>query len=417
MELDNDVDITMVDVSDTKLADANVALLKSTLKNDSNDAKSKEIAIYKLGEIYAALGQPEQLRQLIFEIRPFFSQIPKARTAKIVRKLIDLVGNIPNTLELQAELCKESIEWCVQEKRTFLKQRIQARLAEIMLRLKQYNEAIKLITRLAREVKKIDDKLLLVEIHLIESKVHHSLQNVPKSKGALTAARSAANAIYCPPLLQAQIDMQAGVLCSEEKDYKTGFSYFFEAFENYNTVNMKKEAKMALKYMLLCKIMVDSSSEVYTIINGKIGIEYAGVEVDAMRAIADAHKERSIHAYAKVKDSFRAQLLEDPIVLRHLNQLYDNLLESHLIRLIEPFSRIEIPQVAKLIELPVEQVESKLSEMILDQKLNGTLDQGAGVLIVFDETQQDGTFDAALDTIKELNSVVDKLYKKARKLH
>lgn len=46
-------------------------------------------------------------------------------------------------------------------------------------------------------------------------------------KTALTSARTAANAIYCPPLMQGQIDMQSGTLHAEEKDYKTGFVNFF----------------------------------------------------------------------------------------------------------------------------------------------------------------------------------------------
>jgi len=87
-----------------------------------------------------------------------------------------------------------------------------------------------------------------------------------------------------------------------------------------------------------------------------------------------------------------------------------------LIRIIEPFSRVQIPHVAKLINLSVRQVEDKLSEMILDQKFNGILDQGSGDLIVFDDAVSDKTFQASLDTVKELGSVVDKLYRKATKL-
>lgn len=384
---------------------------------DGSQQKTKEDSIYRLGELYAKLGRAKDLQQLVVDIRPFFQAIAKSKTAKIVRSLIDLVGRIPGTEQLQIDLCLNAIEWCTQEKRTFLRQRIQARLTSIYLTTAKFKEALALITPTLKEVKKVDDKLLLVEIFLIESRVHHSLQNIPKAKAALTSARSSANAIYCPPGLQAEIDLQAGILSAEEKDYKTAFSYFYEAFEGNNTIQETALAGRCLKYMLLTKIMLNHPEDVYTIINGKGGIKYAGIDVEAMRAVADVYKKRDIHSLEAVLKQYHKQLSADSIVLAHLSDLKDALLEQNLVRLIEPFSRVQIKHVATLIAMAPGLVETKLSEMILDKKLNGILDQGSGDLIVFDETQSDKTYSAAVDTVKELSHVVDRLYGKAKRLH
>ena len=54
-------------------------------------------------------------------------------------------------------------------------------------------------------------------------------------------------------------------------------------------------------------------------------------------------------------------------------------------RIIEPYSKVQVKYVAEKIKLPEAHVEKKLSQMILDHKFQGILDQEDGVLIVFDE--------------------------------
>lgn len=47
---------------------------------------------------------------------------------------------------------------------------------------------------------------------------------------------------------------------------------------------------------------------------------------------------------------------------------------------------------------------------------SGILDQGSGVLVVFDETPVDKTYENTLELIHEMGKVVDALYSKAKKL-
>lgn len=316
----------------------------------------------------------------------------------------------------EVQLCQECINWAKDEKRTFLRQALEARLVALYHGTLQYTEALQLASSLLRELKKLDDKALLVEVQLLESRIYHSLSNLPKARAALTSGRTTANGIYCPPKLQAALDMQSGILhAADERDFKTAYSYFYEAFEGYDSIDSPK-ALTGLKYMLMCKIMLNHADEVQTILSGKLALKYQGPEVEAMKSIAQASHKRSLAEFQKTLVQYKTQLADDPIVNAHLKTLYDNLLEQNLCRIIEPFSRVQVQHVANLIKLPIDTVEKKLSQMILDKKFHGILDQGAGVLVVFDETPVDKTYGNSLETIQNMGKVVDALYHKAKKL-
>eukprot|EP00118_Oscarella_pearsei_P008294 m.41910 g.41910 ORF g.41910 m.41910 type:complete len:441 (+) comp33299_c0_seq2:21-1343(+) len=411
-------------------------LVQSEVRSgDDRQIKMKEQATLKLGSLFAKQKKPLglqnrsrrlcsliqesfllELHDLLKSTRPFLGVVSKAKAAKIVRNLLDFFLNMEGAPEdAKAEACMEWIEWAKSQKRTFLRQALEARLVSLKSDTGDCAGALQLVSPLLKELKKLDDKALLVEVQLLESRIYHTLGNVSKSRASLTSARTTANAIYCPPKLQAQLDMQSGILHAEEKDFKTAYSYFYESFEGFDSVDHPK-ANQALKYMLLSKIMMNSPDDVQNILSGKVALKYVSPNVESMKSVATASHNRSIAEFKQTLVRFENEIAADLIIKAHLEGLYDHLLEQNLCRVIEPFSIVEIVHIAEVIDLPLDVVERKLSQMILDKKLHGILDQGEGVLIVFDDAEEDHTYSSALDAIQSMGKVVDALYQKAKKL-
>ncbi|KKY17741.1 putative 26s proteasome non-atpase regulatory subunit 11 [Phaeomoniella chlamydospora] len=378
----------------------------------SSDAalRDYEGALVGLGELYRDTKNISELAELLKTSRSTLSSFAKAKTAKLVRQLLDYFSAIPNSLETQIVVTKSCIEWAVSEKRSFLRQNLETRLVSLYMQKQSWYDSLTLINSLLRELKRLDDKLVLVEVQLLESQVYHALTNQPKARAALTSARTSAASVYTPPLLQAGLDMQSGMLHAEDKDFNTAFSYFIEALEGYHSQDETAKATSALQYMLLCKIMLNLVDDVTSLLNSKQAQKYAGTNLEAMKAVARAHANRSLEEYEQALSNYRYELGSDVFIRNHLRRLYDAMLEQNLIKVIEPFSRVEIDHIAKMVGLDTQQVERKLSQMILDKVIVGVLDQGAGCLIIFEEAERDTGYDAALETIGKLSSVVDVLY-------
>jgi len=392
---------------------------------DVSEAPSEEILrdqeanILQLGEKLREEGKTKEMTDLIQKVRHFLRFMSKAKAAKLVRGLVDMFLEMERTDprgEREVQLCKECIEWAKEEKRTFLRQSLESRLVGLYFETERYQDALALGSALLKELKKLDDKNLLVDVQLLECKTYHALGNLPRARAALTSARTTANSIYVPPRVQAQLDLQSGILhASEEKDFKTAFSYFYEAFEQYDSVE-DKLALTALKYMLMSKIMLRMPEEVHNIVSGKLALKYSGTDIEAMKGVAQASKKRSLADFQTTVGKYSKELKGDKIVARHLDTLYQTMLEQNLCRIIEPYSRVQVKFVAEKIDLPEPEVEKKLSQMILDKKFQGILDQETRVLIIFEESERDETYDNVIETVGAMSKVVDRLYQAAQKL-
>ncbi|KAJ2546748.1 26S proteasome regulatory subunit rpn6 [Coemansia sp. RSA 1933] len=406
-------------------------------KASDTSASERETALLSLAALFERMQDADALTGLINSSQAFLISVPRAKSSKLVRVLVDRFSGIHGGLQSQINTCQGMIEWSKSENREYLRQALETRLVSLYLDSHMYTDALGLIAKLLTELKKLDDKMQLVEVHLLESRTFMALKNLPKSRAALTSARTAANSIYTPPPLQAQLDLQSGILHSEEGDFKTAYSYFLETMEGISVyanpkgpkgdatgdivaarANFEQQQLEAFAYMVLCKIMTQQPDEIPSLFaSGKTASKFRDHQVIvALQAVAKAQKQRSLADFEKALSVYRNELQSDETIRSHLAALYDTLLEQNLARLIEPYSRVEIAHVSKLIGLPIRVVENKLSQMILDRVLYGILDQGNGCLVIFPEPKTDSTYETTLETMKSLGNVVDSLYSKAATL-
>jgi len=258
---------------------------------------------------------------------------------------------------------------------------------------------------LLKEIKTLDNKILLVELHMLESRIQHSLSNIPKAKAALTACRASANSMYINPNLHAGIDLQAGIIATEENDFKIAYSYFYEAFEGCRIQKDKRRAKKALIYMMLCKIMNKKYKELNLLVNNKVILQFNGHAVERMCLISKVCENHSLKELEKILDEIK---FEDKLLKNKIKQIRDELEEENIIKLLKPYNKVQIIHISNLINLPLEYIIRKLSQMILDKKIDAILDQGTGSLIKNLPNTKLVTFQYALDLLEKLENIIEK---------
>jgi 26S proteasome regulatory subunit N6 len=74
---------------------------------------------------------------------------------------------------------------------------------------------------------------------------------------------------------------------------------------------------------------------------------------------------RSLKEFDAAVAKHGTSLAADILIQHHLDILYDQLLESNLMKIIEPFSCVEIARVAELIHLPLDKVQLQYSTIAI----------------------------------------------------
>ncbi|KAM0677605.1 26S proteasome non-ATPase regulatory subunit 11 [Binucleata daphniae] len=331
---------------------------------------------------YTSSMDCNNLIEFLQSLPSLWPDLSMSRTAKMLRCIIANQKNESERLNLVNNLLN------IYNNKKLISLELQARRIEFLLNLKQYQECLKSITDLSRELKKHDDKINLIRLYVCESQAYYALRNINRARSSLTTARAMAVSTFCPIDVQALIDSLTGMYICDERNYETSYGYFIEALDGYCLEKNSNSVKVA-RYLILSKIVGEKYNEVPNMIK-KLEDKVHNISNDfTINILYDVYKcciERDLNGYNKILKEKR-ESLKDEFVERHLDFLYERLLESNIKKIIEPYKNIKINYIASMIGLNVTIIENIISRMILDGKIKGILDHSINSLVLFESVK------------------------------
>ncbi|KAI9341336.1 PCI domain-containing protein [Obelidium mucronatum] len=251
------------------------------------------------------------------------------------------------------------------------------KLAKLWLDRKEFARLSKILRELRASCQTDDGEddqkkgTLLLEIYALEIQMHTETKNNKKLKALYQQCLSVKSAIPHPRIMGV-IRECGGKMHMSESEWQQAETDFFEAFKNYDEAGSSQRIT-CLKYLVLANMLNESSINPFDSQETK-PYKNDG-DIVAMTNLVNAYQRKEIFEFEKILRENRATIMDDPFIRTYIDGVLKNIRTQVLVKLIKPYTRIEIPFISKQLNVPAQDVEDLLVGLILDSKINGRIDQ------------------------------------------
>ncbi|XP_038079183.1 COP9 signalosome complex subunit 2 [Patiria miniata] len=366
------------------------------LEEDKGDWGFK--ALKQMIKINFKLGNYEEMmkryKQLLTYIK---SAVTRNYSEKSINSILDYISTSKNMGLLQ-EFYETTLMALKDAKNDRLWFKTNTKLGKLYFDREEFNKLAKILKQLHQACKTKDgsDDLKkgtqLLEIYALEIQMYTAQKNNKKLKALYEQSLQIKSAIP-HPLIMGVIRECGGKMHLRECEYEKAHTDFFEAFKNYDESGSPRRTT-CLKYLVLANMLMKSDINPFESQEAK---PYKNdPEILAMTNLVSAYQNNDINEFEKILKNNRRNIMDDPFIREHIEDLLRNIRTQVLIKLIKPYTRIHIPFISRELNIDVSEVESLLVQCILDNTICGRIDQ-VNQLLELDRHSQDTARYQALD--------------------
>ncbi|KNC99107.1 uncharacterized protein SPPG_05367 [Spizellomyces punctatus DAOM BR117] len=304
------------------------------------------------------------------------SAVTRNYSEKSINNILDFVSSSPDMKFLE-DFYSVTLRALEEAKNERLWTKTNLKLAKLWLDRHEYARLNKILRQLHQSCQNddgTDDQkkgTLLLEIFALEIQMYTETKNNKKLKALYQQCLHVKSAIPHPRIMGV-IRECGGKMHMGEKEWEKAQIDFFEAFKNYDEAGDPQRIQ-CLKYLVLANMLMESQINPFDSQETK---PYKNdPQIVAMTDMVNAYQRKELWEVEKILRNNKATILGDPFIRTYIDDVLKNIRTQVLIKLIKPYTRIEIPFVSKQLNISTSEVEDLLVGLILDNKVDGRIDQ------------------------------------------
>lgn len=322
-------------------------------------------------------------KQLLTYIR---TAVTRNYSEKSINSILDYIST-SKQMKLLQEFYEVTLDALRDAKNDRLWFKTNTKLGKLYLDREEFHKLSKILRQLHQSCQKDDgsDDLRkgtqLLEIYALEIQMHTLQKNNKELKKLYEASLQIKSAI-AHPLIMGVIRECGGKMHLREGEYNNAHTDFFEAFKNYDESGSPRRTT-CLKYLVLASMLMQSeATKVINVLDSQEAKPYKDdPEIIALTNLVAAYQAHDIASFESIVGGpHKESIMKDTFIKEHIEHLLLNIRRQVLIRLIRPYTRITIDFISKELNIPSNEVESLLVSCILDNTIQGRIDQVNQVL-------------------------------------
>nr|CAG4641613.1 EOG090X04DO [Eurycercus lamellatus] len=342
-------------------------------------------------------------KQLLTYIK---SAVTRNHSEKSINSILDYIST-SKQMELLQDFYETTLDALKDAKNDRLWFKTNSKLGKLYFDRGDYNKLARILKQLHQscQTDEGEDDLKkgtqLLEIYALEIQMYTAQKNNKKLKALYEQSLHIKSAIP-HPLIMGVIRECGGKMHLREGEFEKAHTDFFEAFKNYDESGSPRRTT-CLKYLVLANMLMKSGINPFDSQEAK---PYKNdPEILAMTNLVSAYQNNDISEFEKILRQNHRNIMDDPFIREHIEDLLRNIRTQVLIKLIRPYTRIHIPSISKELNVDVNEVESLLVACILDNTIQGRIDQVNQVLELNQQRQGTARYNALDNWTCQLSSL------------